>query len=85
MRMIIFEWIANKVLLYSMGSYIQYPVINHSRKEYEKQCLCVTESLCSAAEINTMLQTSHTSILKEQKRQGVYIFEEINIIKDLQI
>jgi len=27
------EWINNKVLLYSIGNYIQYPVINHNRKE----------------------------------------------------
>ena len=26
----------NKVLLYSTGKYIQYPVINQSGKEYEK-------------------------------------------------
>ena len=26
----------NKALLYSTGNYIQYPVINHSGKEYEK-------------------------------------------------
>ena len=32
------EWINNKVLLYSTGSYIQYPVINHNGKEYEKEC-----------------------------------------------
>ena len=30
------EWINNKVLLYSIGNYIQHPVINHNRKEYEK-------------------------------------------------
>ena len=29
------EWI-NKILLYNTGNYIQYPVINHNRKEYEK-------------------------------------------------
>ena len=29
------EWI-NKVLLYSTGNYIQYPMINHNGKEYEK-------------------------------------------------
>ena len=45
-------WINNKVLLYSTGNYIQYPVINHNGKEYEKiyMCvymyLCITESLC---------------------------------------
>ena len=27
----------NKVLLYSIGNYIHYPVINHNRKEYEKE------------------------------------------------
>ena len=35
------EWINNKVLLYSTGNYIQYPVINHSGKEYEKECIYV--------------------------------------------
>ena len=30
------EW-KNKVLLYSAGSYIQYPVINRNGNEYEKE------------------------------------------------
>ena len=30
-------WINNKVLLYSTGDYMQYPVINHNGKEYEKE------------------------------------------------
>ena len=30
-------WINNKVLLYSTGNYIQYPVINHNGKEYEQE------------------------------------------------
>ena len=30
------EWIENKVLLYNTGNYIQYPVIKHNGKEYEK-------------------------------------------------
>ena len=30
------EWINNKVLLYSTGNYIQYPLINHNKKEHEK-------------------------------------------------
>ena len=51
-------WINNKVLLYSTGNYIQYLVITHNRKEYEKQqhvclCVCITESLCCVAEGNT--------------------------------
>ena len=28
----------NKVLLYSTGDYIQYPVINHNEREYKKEC-----------------------------------------------
>ena len=27
-------WINKKVLLYSTGNYVQYPVINHNGKEY---------------------------------------------------
>ena len=49
------EWINNKVLLYSTGSYSQYPVINHNGEEYEKECICITELLCCTAEINTAL------------------------------
>ena len=29
-------WINNKVLLYSTGNYVQYPMINHNGKEYLK-------------------------------------------------
>ena len=35
------EQINNKVLLYSTGNYIQYPVINRNGKEYEKEYTCV--------------------------------------------
>ena len=36
------EWINTKVLLYSTGSYSQYPEINHNGKEYKKRmCICV--------------------------------------------
>ena len=30
--------------MYSAGNYIQYSVIHHNRKEYEKK-MCITESL----------------------------------------
>ena len=33
------ERINNEVLLYSTGSYSQYPVINHDGKEYETECI----------------------------------------------
>ena len=50
------EWINSKVILHSTGNYIQYPVINHNGKEEaEKVYICITESLCCTAEINTTL------------------------------
>ena len=42
--------------VYSTGNYNQCPVINHNRKKYEKEYMCITESLCCAAEINTVDQ-----------------------------
>ena len=38
-KLVYTEWINNKVLLCSTGNYIQYPVINHNGKEYEKECI----------------------------------------------
>ena len=41
-KLLYIEWINNKVLLYSTGNYIQYPVINHNGKEkikYQKHLL----------------------------------------------
>ena len=35
------EWMNSKVLMYSTGNYIQYPVINHNGKKYKKECLYV--------------------------------------------
>ena len=46
------EWTNNKVLLYSTGDYVQYPVINHKAKNVY---MCITESLCCTAEIGTAL------------------------------
>ena len=48
-------WINNKVLLYSAGNYIQYPVIDYNGKEYEKAYICITESLYCIEEINVTL------------------------------
>ena len=35
------EWMNNKVLLHSTGNYIQYLVINHNGKEYEKEYIYI--------------------------------------------
>ena len=40
--------------LHNTVNYIQYPLINHNGKEYEKEYICITESLCCIAEINTI-------------------------------
>ena len=40
-KLLYIEWINNKVLLYSTGNHIQYPVISHNGKEYEKDCIYV--------------------------------------------
>ena len=34
-------WINNKVQLYSTGNNIQYPVINHNGKAYEKEYIYI--------------------------------------------
>ena len=48
-------WINNKVLLYSTGHCIQFPVINHNGREYKKNVyMCITESLGRTAEIDTL-------------------------------
>ena len=47
------EWVNNRVLLCSIGNYIQYPVLTHNGKVYEKIHICGTA------------RRSNQSILKE--------------------
>ena len=51
-----------KILVYSTGNYIPYPVTNHNGKEYEKACICITYKLCCTAVINMIFQFNYTSI-----------------------
>ena len=45
-------WINNKVLLYRIGNYSQYPGINDKGKNIKNNVyMCITESLYSTAEI----------------------------------
>ena len=39
-KLLYIGWINNRVLLNSIGNYIQYPVINYNGEEYEKECIC---------------------------------------------
>ena len=45
----------NKVLLYSTGNSIQYPLKNHNVEEYEKECVSVCAWLIHFAVIKTTL------------------------------
>ena len=49
------EGIINKLLLYSTENYTQYSMISHNGKEGKKfnANICITESLCCIAVINT--------------------------------
>ena len=38
-KLLYIEWINSKVLLYSTGNYIQYPLINHMEKNTKKECI----------------------------------------------
>ena len=40
-KLLYIGWIKNKVLLYSKGNYIQYPVINQNGKEYENKYILI--------------------------------------------
>ena len=64
--------INNKVLLKIIRKYINYPVINHMKKNMKKNIyfhMCITESHCYAAELNTTLKISHTSIKFLEKKE----------------
>ena len=76
------EWINNKVLLYSTGNYIQYSVINHNGKEYEKMYICVTESLCCTVEINNNKITLKNSIRNQRGYITTDTIEIQRIIRD---
>ena len=57
------EWINSKVLLYSLGNYVQYPVINLMEKGMKNNvCIWITESVCYTAETTRTLSINYTSI-----------------------
>ena len=49
-KLLYVEWMDNKILLYTTGNCIQYPVTNHNGKEYEKECIY---TFCYIEGINT--------------------------------
>ena len=70
-KLLYIGWINTKVLLYSTGNYIPYPVINYNGKEYEKESACVWVTLLySRNEHNTVHQLyfDKTKTRKKRKR-----------------
>ena len=64
--------INNKDLLQSIRKYINYPVINHTKKNKKKNiyfCMCIMVPHCCAAELNATLKISHTSIKFLEKKE----------------
>ena len=70
-------WINHKVLLYSTGNPIQYPMINHNGKEY------ITESLYCIAEIkhNTVNHLHFNKILKTEDLEQSLLLNDIGFKK----
>jgi len=54
-KLLYIGWINNKVLLYSTGNYIRYPVINHHGKEDEKKCIDMYNNHFAIQKILTQL------------------------------
>ena len=63
------EWIKNKVLMYSTGNYMQYPMINHNGKEYIKKNICVYNrvTLLYSRHWHNTVNQLYTSIKKINK------------------
>ena len=54
------QWINNKVLLSCTEKYIQYPVINHNRKEYKKEwCCCSVTQSCPTLRCHGLQHAKH--------------------------
>ena len=70
------EWINNKAQLWSTENYIQYPVTNHNGREYVKEHICITESLCCIAEIkhNSVSQLYFNKISEDVGTCLIHIF-----------
>ena len=51
-KLVRIEWINSKILLYSTGNYIQYPLINNIGKEYKKEHICMYICVCVCVELS---------------------------------
>ena len=61
-------------------------MISHHGKEYEKECVCITESLCCQTEMNTTLYTTiERNAGLEEAQAGIKIAGIISITSDMQM
>ena len=58
------EWINNKVLLYSTGNSIEYPLINQTGKVYEKEYIDIYVYVNHFAEQQKLIQYYESTILQ---------------------
>ena len=67
------EWINKKVLLYSTGNYIQYPVINHNGKE-SKESIYMYVKLNHFVLQKKLTQHCKSTILQLKKKNKIFLF-----------
>ena len=58
------EWTNSNILLYSTGKYIQYPVINHNKKEYKEEYIYIYVQLNHFAVQQKLTQHCKSTILQ---------------------
>ena len=69
------EWINAKTLMYSIGNYIQYHIINHNGKEYEKiKCMISVNTLKGEKRKFTNVSTL---IITELKKSGRFLVSSL--------
>ena len=79
-KLLYMQGLNNKDLLYGTENYVQCPMINHNGKEYKKEDthVCITESLCSIAGINTIFKSTilqlQNKFFKKEKNTKVRSF-----------
>ena len=66
-KLLYIERINNKVLLYSTENYIQYPMINHRGKEYQKRMYIYVCMMNHFAIQQKLTQRCKSTILQKKK------------------
>ena len=85
MKLLHLQWINEKVPLHSIGDYIQYPGINHNRKEYKKNVYTYINIYmymcgynCHFAVQQKLTQRCESTTLQQKKREKRQCISIIN-------